>query len=185
MVSVGKPIAASSVAAADYGTLPAQEAWLGSTSVGIEYRSWWKNNGISASFSRSSTSVLLSNLLDPTVPPVHFRVHRYGLAGDYVRRFDTGRQSYYVKAGLGTIVWNGGSYAGQTAGFSNSFVQNVGAGADMMISRHLGLRIGYNIMFLRDASFSDPSFYARRTYIQEPIVGLTIVGLTSRLRFGH
>jgi hypothetical protein len=158
-----------------YGLSSGLQSSKNSFGVGIEYRHWFGNNGLSVEYSRTaSNATFVTWTMGET---------RYSLNGAYVRRFNV--HSFitpYVSVGGGTFVtygnqgtWSNGVHASGPAHNTWWDHQNdatIGAGADIAINKTFKLRVGYALDFFRAPNFADPTYRGGRTFIQEPKIGL-------------
>ena len=152
--------------------------------MGVEYRHWFGNNGLSGEFSWVSSNA--------TFPGWLMGEARYKLNGAYVRRFNVHSfVSPFFSVGGGTLVTYGaqGTWSGsvhndvpnQDSWWDNQPNAAVGVGADIVLSRAFRLRISNTLNLFRAPNFADLSYLGGRTFLQEPKIGLAYTWGAGRL----
>ena len=161
-----------------YGTLQTQSSPI-SPGFSVEYRHWWsgegawRDRGLAITYSVASSGARFV-ALSPPYGVVKFGLNRHEFDVGYVHRFHIGSAlSPYLKAGAGGFITNGGMAPGGVLGTDGQFDAVAEAGADTRITRHLGLRYGATLHWFRAPNFSDTNYSASRTWIVEPMVGLS------------
>ena len=143
--------------------------------MGVEYRHWLKNNGLSVEFSRVASNA--------TFPLWLMGENRYKINAAYIRRFSThSLVSPFLSVGGGTFMtygdqgtWSGGVHAhgpGHNTYWDNQPDVAIGGGVDITLNRAFKLRISNTLNLFRAPNFADPSYLGGRTFLQEPKIGL-------------
>lgn len=167
-----------------FGIPSGRQSSKNSFGMGVEYRHWFGNNGLSGEFSWVSSNA--------TFPGWLMREARYKLNGAYVRRFNVHSfVSPFFSVGGGTFVTYGaqGTWSGSVhdnlpnddSWWDNQPNATVGVGADIVLSRAFKLRIGNTLNLFRAPNFADPSYLGGRTFLQEPTIGLAYTWGAGRL----
>jgi hypothetical protein len=152
--------------------------------MGVEYRHWLKNNGLSVEFSRVASNA--------TFPLWLMGETRYKLNAAYIRRFSThSLVSPFLSVGGGTFMtygdqgtWKGGVHAhspGDNTYWDNQPDVAIGGGVDIALNRVFKLRISHAVDFFRAPNFADPTYLGGRTFIQEPKIGMVYTWGSGRL----
>ena len=161
-----------------YGSFETQSSPI-SPGVGVEYRHWlaregkWRDQGIEVEYSVSSSGARFVNMSAPNAV-IAFGLNRHAFDVDFVHRFRSdSRLVPFFKTGAGGFITNGGMAPGGILGTDGQFDLVGGAGADLRMSRHLGIRYGLTARWFRAPNFSDPGYHGSRTVILEPVAGLS------------
>ena len=161
-----------------YGTLQTQSSPV-SPGFSVEYRHWWSregawsDRGLVVTYSVTSSGARFV-ALTPPYGVVKFGLNRHEIDVGYVHRFHMNSAlSPYLKGSAGGFITNGGMAPGGVLGTDGQFDAVVEAGSDTRISRHLGIRYGVALHWFRAPNFSDKGYSASRTWILEPMVGMS------------
>lgn len=137
----------------------------------LEFRRWLGNHGASLLYSKSPTNSKLSNLDRQSYPWTAdiWKIQRHEVDLLYVRRFGLRALQPYLTTGLGAELLNGGPESGLDA----QFAYVVGAGEDMRLWRHFGLRSGFTADSIHAPTYQDRTYRSVRTWMLEPRWGIT------------
>jgi hypothetical protein len=163
------------VQGSQFGIPSERQSSKNSFGMGVEYRHWLKDNGLSVEFSRVASNA--------TFPLWLMGETRYKFNAAYIRRFSThSLVSPFLSGGGGTFLtygdqgtWSGGVH-NHTVG-ANTYWDNqpdvaIGGGVDIALNRAFTLRISNAVDFFRAPNFADPTYRGGRTFIQEPKIGM-------------
>jgi hypothetical protein len=161
-----------------YGAAPTMQSSKDSYGGSVEYRHWFGNNGIEATYSAVASD---AHFWSPIVT-WKMSLTRHEGTISYVRRFfRNSRLNPDVSLGAGGFITHGGfgwRLNGRWIpqgylGVDGQFEVRGGAGVDVWRTRHFGIRTSYVAHWFRLPNFSDASYHAARTFIVEPQIGIT------------
>jgi hypothetical protein len=163
---------------ANDGAVPTMQSSKISFGGSLEYRHWFGNNGIAATYSVVASD---ANFWSPSAT-WQMSLTRHEGTLSYVRRFiPHSRLNPYISLGAGGFVTHGGIgwrlngtwIPHDYLGVDGQFEMRGSAGFDLWRTKHLGVRTSYVVHWFRAPNFSDASYHAPRTFIFEPQIGFT------------
>jgi len=137
----------------------------------IEYRLWWRSNGISASYSAVASNA--NFICSAGETPSALKRHEFTVA--YIHRWNRGNRAPYAKIGGGGFITNGGWFRGalpgERLGIDGRGLLTAEIGVDVKLRSRLSFRSGMAVDWFRAPDFSDVKYHAARTVMLEPKMG--------------
>lgn len=153
-----------------------QESRIG-PSAGIVFRKWFTaHQGIFVESNYGNTDTRLQVYSQNT-----WTMSRISLDGGYTYRWETGRLSEHLKAGVGSMVTICGmDTIGGSAGNDVRMEALVGAGLSYRLSRRFSAVLEYEGREIRNPDFTDHAWKPQRALINEPKIGIMYTFVRSR-----